>query len=88
MSHIVQCVKLGKQAEGLPAAPVPGELGKRIYENVSREAWQLWLQQQTILINEHRLSVIDPQAQKFLHEQMQAFFFGGGVEMPGGFTPK
>ncbi|GMR07362.1 MAG: oxidative damage protection protein [Gammaproteobacteria bacterium] len=88
MSRTVQCVKLGKQAEGLPAAPVPGELGKRIYENVCQEAWQLWLKQQTILINEHRLSMIDPEAQKFLQQQMQAFFFGDGVEMPGGFIPK
>jgi Fe-S cluster biosynthesis and repair protein YggX len=82
----VQCVKLGKQAEGLDKPTYPGELGQRIFEQVSREAWQQWLKHQTILINEHRISPIDPKARKFLEEEMEKFFFGGGSTMPGGFV--
>jgi Fe-S cluster biosynthesis and repair protein YggX len=79
-------VKLGKQAEGLDRPPYPGELGQRIFEQVSKEAWQLWLKHQTILINEHRISPIDPKARKFLEEEMEKFFFGGGSTVPGGFV--
>ncbi len=71
----VECVKLKKTAEGLERPPMPGELGQRIQDNVSKEAWQLWLGQQTILINEYRLSPLDPQARKFLEEQMLEFLF-------------
>jgi len=80
-------VKLGKEAEGLDRPTYPGELGKRIYANVSKEAWQLWLRQQTMLINEYRLSPIEPKARKFLEEQMEKFFFGEGVEAPPDFVP-
>jgi Fe-S cluster biosynthesis and repair protein YggX len=83
---MVQCVKLGKQAEGLDRPPYPGELGQRIYENVSREAWQQWLSHQTMLINEHRITPVDPTARRFLEEEMEKFFFGGGAELPGGFV--
>jgi Fe-S cluster biosynthesis and repair protein YggX len=86
MTRTVHCVKLDKDAEGLDAPTYPGELGQRIFENVSKEAWQLWLGQQTILINEHRISPIDPEARKFLETEMEKFFFGGGSEMPGGFV--
>ena len=86
MTRSVHCVKLGKAAEGLDVPPYPGELGRRIFENVSREAWQLWLRQQTILINEHRISPIDPEARRFLESEMEKFFFGGGSELPGGFV--
>jgi Fe-S cluster biosynthesis and repair protein YggX len=86
MTHMVNCVKLNKEAEGLAAPPLPGELGQRIYDNVSKEAWQQWLAQQTILINEYRLVVIEPEAQKFLHQEMEKFFFGEGAELPQGFT--
>ena len=86
MGRMVNCVKLGREAEGLEAPPYPGELGQRIYENVSKEAWQLWLRQQTMLINEHRLSLADPKARKFLEEEMEKFFFGGGSALPGGFV--
>jgi Fe-S cluster biosynthesis and repair protein YggX len=79
-------VKLGKQAEGLDRPPYPGELGQRIFDQVSKEAWQLWLKHQTILINEHRISPIDPKARKFLEEEMEKFFFGGGSDVPGGFV--
>lgn len=87
MAKMVNCVKLGRKAEGMDRAPLPGELGQRILENVSKEAWQLWMQHQTILINENRLSLIDPQAQKFLQTEMEKFFFGEGSETPEGFTP-
>jgi Fe-S cluster biosynthesis and repair protein YggX len=83
---MVHCVKLGKEAEGLDTAPYPGELGQRIFAQVSKEAWQLWLRHQTILINENRLSPIDPKARKFLEEEMEKFFFGGGSDLPGGFV--
>jgi Fe-S cluster biosynthesis and repair protein YggX len=86
MTRSVHCVKLGKEAEGLDVPPYPGELGRRIFENVSREAWQQWLRQQTILINEHRISPIDPEARRFLESEMEKFFFGGGSEPPGGFV--
>lgn len=87
MTRMVNCIKLGKEAEGLERPVYPGELGQRIYDNVSKEAWQLWMKQQTILINEYRLSVIDPKARKFLEEEMEKFFFGEGSEAPAEFTP-
>ncbi|MDH3980099.1 MAG: oxidative damage protection protein [Gammaproteobacteria bacterium] len=86
MSRTVQCVKLGKEAEGLDKPTYPGELGQRIFEQVSKEAWQMWLKHQTILINEHRISPVDPKARKFLEEEMEKFFFGGGSSVPGGFV--
>jgi len=86
MSRQVHCIKLGKDAEGLDAPPYPGELGQRIFENVSKEAWQLWLRHQTILINEHRISLVDPKARSFLEQEMEKFFFGGGATLPGGFV--
>ncbi|MDZ7751863.1 MAG: oxidative damage protection protein [Gammaproteobacteria bacterium] len=76
MTRNVQCVKLGREAEGLPKPPYPGELGQRIYDNISREAWQGWMQHQTMLINEYRLSVVDPEARKFLEKEMKKFLFG------------
>ena len=88
MSRMVQCVKLHKEAEGLDRAPYPGELGQKIFDNVSREAWKLWLGQQTILMNENRLSPINPQHRKFLEEQMEKFFFGEGAEVPEAFNPR
>jgi len=85
---MVQCVKLEKEAPGLDYATYPGELGKRIYENVSKEAWQQWLKQQTMLINENRLSPIEPRARQFLEAEMEKFFFGEGSTMPEGFVPE
>lgn len=87
MARMVNCIKLGKEAEGLDRPTYPGELGQRIFDNVSKEAWQQWMQHQTILINEHRLSVIDPKAREFLETEMEKFFFGEGSETPEGFTP-
>ena len=86
MTRTVQCVKLKREAEGLDAPTYPGELGQRIFDNVSKEAWQMWLGHQTILINEHRISPIDPEARKFLEAEMEKFFFGGESELPGGFV--
>ncbi|MGB5299386.1 MAG: oxidative damage protection protein [Thiogranum sp.] len=87
MARMVQCVKLGKEAEGLDRQTYPGELGKRIFENVSKEAWQQWMQQQTMLINEYRLSPIEPKAREFLEQQMEKFFFGEGADTPPDFVP-
>jgi Fe-S cluster biosynthesis and repair protein YggX len=87
MTHLVHCVKLGREAEGLDRAPYPGDLGKRIHANVSKQAWQDWLRHQTMLINENRLSPMDPKSRKFLEEQMEKYFFGEGAEMPQGYVP-
>jgi Fe-S cluster biosynthesis and repair protein YggX len=84
---MVNCVKLGREAEGLDRAPYPGALGQRIFENVSKPAWADWLKHQTMLINENRLSPMDPKARKFLEEQMEQYFFGGGAAMPEGYVP-
>lgn len=78
MTRTVQCVKLQREAEGLPRPPLPGALGQRIYEQVSQEAWRDWLVEQTRLINEYALHLADPKAREFLAEQTEAHFFGGG----------
>jgi len=77
---------LGEGAEGLDYLPYPGDLGQRIYDSVSKEAWQKWLAHQTILINEYRLSPIEPEARKFLETEMEKFFFGGGATVPDEFV--
>ena len=83
MSRHVQCVVLKREAEGLDRPMYPGELGKRIFENVSKEAWQRWVKHQIMLINEYRLVPIEPKSRKFLEAEMEKFFFGGGSERPG-----
>jgi len=85
---MVNCVKLACEAEGLDRPTYPGDLGKRIYENVSKEAWQSWMGHQTMLINEYRLTPVEPKARKFLEEEMEKFFFGEGSEKPDGFVPQ
>ena len=87
MGRMVKCVKLGREAEGMDFPPVPGELGKRIFENVSKEAWQQWIKFQTMLINENRLGLADPRARKYLAEQMEKYFFSGGAEIASGYVP-
>ena len=77
---------MGEELEGLTFQPYPGDLGKRIFENISRQAWDKWLAHQTILINEHRLSPINPEHRKFLEQEMEKFFFGGGSEKPEGYV--
>jgi len=86
MARMVQCVKLGREAEGLEKAPYPGELGQRIFENVSKEAWQQWLRHQTMLINEYRLVAFEPKARQFLVGEMEKYFFGTGSEAPQGYV--
>lgn len=88
MTRTVQCVLLGTEAEALDYAPYPGDLGRRIFENVSKQAWQQWLGHQTMLINENRLTPIEPAARKFLEEEMEKFFFGSGSEAPPDFVPE
>ena len=87
MSRTVHCVILDREAEGLDRVPYPGELGQRIYDNVSKEAWQRWVQHQTMLINEYRLTPIEPKARQFLVKEMEKFFFGGGSEKPQEYVP-
>ena len=82
MSRTVTCIKLGREAEGLQKPPYPGDLGQRIFENISIEAWQQWLQHQTMLLNEYRLTPIEPKDRKFLEEEMEKFFFGEGSQTP------
>ena len=87
MARRVQCVLLKREADGLDYVPYPGELGKRIYNSISKEAWAQWVAHQTMLINENRLSPLDPKARKYLEAEMEKFLFGGGVEAPAGFVP-
>jgi Fe-S cluster biosynthesis and repair protein YggX len=87
MARMVHCVKLGREAEGLDFPTYPGELGRRIYENVSKQAWQAWLEHQKTLINENRLNLADPKARKYLEEQMQKHFFGAGADQATGYVP-
>ena len=86
MSRTVFCQKLERDAEGLAFVPWPGALGKRVFENISREAWQQWLAHQTLLINENRLSPMDPKHRAFLEGEMEKFLFGGGAEAPAGYV--
>jgi Fe-S cluster biosynthesis and repair protein YggX len=87
MARTVQCIKLGQEAEGLDFPPYPGELGKRIWENVSKEAWAAWLKQQTMLVNENRLNLADLRARQYLARQMEKHFFGEGADVAQGFVP-
>ena len=86
MTRKVQCQALGQELDGLTFQPYPGELGKKNYENISRQAWDRWLAHQTIQINEHRLSPINPEHRKFLEQEMEKYFFGGGSEKPEGYV--
>ncbi len=87
MARTVQCIKLGQEAEGLDFPPYPGELGKRIYDNVSKEAFELWKRHQTMLVNENRLNLADARARQYLARQMEQFFFGDGGDKPAGYVP-
>ena len=86
MPRTIFCSYLQRDAEGLDRVPYPGELGQRIYANISKEAWQRWVRHQTMLLNEYRLSPIDPKARKFLVEEMEKFLFGGGAQKPEGYV--
>jgi len=84
---MVKCIKLGREAEGMDFPPYPGDLGKRIWENVSKEAWQQWIKHQTMLINENRLNLADSAARKCLAKQLEKHFFGGGADVAAGYIP-
>jgi Fe-S cluster biosynthesis and repair protein YggX len=88
MTRMVHCVKLGREAEGLDRPPYPGALGQRIFDSVSKEAWQGWIRFQTMLVNENRLNLADAHARKYLAEQMENYFFGEGTAMPAGYVPE
>ena len=87
MARTVNCIKLGKEADGMDFPPYPGPLGQKIFETVSKEAWAAWLKQQTMLVNENRLSLADPQARQYLKEQTEAYFFGDGADKASGYVP-
>ena len=87
MARMVNCVKLGREAEGLDVPPLPGDLGKRVFENVSKEGWQQWVRHQTMLINENRLNMADPRARQYLMKQTEKFFFGEGADQASGYVP-
>lgn len=89
MTRMVNCLKLGVEAEGLDSPPFPGPKGQRIYDAISKEAWQEWLGMQTVLINEYRLASFEPKAKKFLEEEREKFLYGGGIDLPDEFvSPK
>lgn len=87
MTRTVQCIKLGKEAAGLDFPPYPGDLGRRLWESVSKEAWAGWLQHQTMLVNENRLNLADAHARKYLARQMEQHFFGSGADAVQGYVP-
>ena len=87
MTRIIHCAKLGIEAEGLDTPPFPGEAGRRIYEHISKQAWQQWLGMQTMIINEHRFAAFDPSAKKLLTEEREKFLFSGGFNLPEGYVP-
>ncbi len=85
--RMVQCVKLGREAPGMDKPPFPGALGERIFEHVSQDAWNLWTQHMTMIVNEYRLSMANPESQKILMDQMEQFFFGEGAQLPPDYVP-
>lgn len=87
MTRLVHCAKLGIEAEGLEKPPFPGTKGERIFETISKQAWEEWLRLQTMLINEHRLTPFEPQSREFLAKEREKFLFGGGAAMPEGYKP-
>lgn len=87
MNRIVHCCKLKQDAEGMARQPFPGALGERVFNEVSQQAWTMWLSHQTMLINEYRLNLLEPKSREFLKEEMQKYFFGDGSEKPSGYTP-
>ena len=87
MARLVQCIKLGREPEGLDYSPYPGELGKRIFASVSKQAWMQWLEQQKMLVNENQLNLADKKARDYLVQQMDKYFFGSGADVAAGYTP-
>ena len=87
MARLVKCIKLGQELEGLDKPPLPGDLGQRIYDNVSKQAWEVWRRQMVMLINEYRLNLADPKASEFLDQETEKYFFGEGSQLPQEFVP-
>ncbi len=87
MARMVNCIKLGTEAEGMDFPPYPGELGKKLWQSVSKQAWADWMKQQTMLVNENRLNLADAKARKYLVEQMEKHFFGDGADVAQGYVP-
>jgi len=87
MSRMVRCCKLNEELEGLVKPPFPGPLGARVYNEVSKQAWRMWLSHQTMLINEYRLNLMEPRSREFLKEELEKYFFGEGSAAPSGFIP-
>lgn len=87
MTRMVNCIKLGREAEGMARPPYPGALGQRIFENVSKEAWAQWIRLQTMIINENRLNLVDARHRKYLAEQLEKHFFGDGADQVQGYVP-
>lgn len=87
MSRLISCVRHGPDQEGLERPPYPGPLGQRLFDQVGRRAWGEWLAHQTMLINENRLSPIDPKAREFLKQELENYFFGAGSAKPMGYAP-
>ena len=85
--RIVHCVKFGRDLPGLDRIPWKGEIGKRVYESVSKDAWKMWLEHSKMVMNEYRLNPLDPASQKIIEEQMEQFFFGEGAALPEGYVP-
>ncbi len=88
MARMVMCAKLARELPGLNRPPYGGALGQRVFENISQQAWQMWQQQSTLLINHYGLNLRDPAAQKFLMEQLEEFFFGDGAQVPADWVPE
>ena len=86
--RLVNCKLLNEELPGLLFQTYPGELGKKVFDNISQQAWKKWMSHQTMLINEHRLSPLEPEHRKFLEDEMEKFFFGGGSETPEGYIPE
>jgi len=87
MARMVKCIKLGREAEALDFPPYPGQLGKRIFESVSKDAWRQWLEHQKMLVNENRLNLADKKARDYLAQQMEKHFFSGGADVAAGYVP-
>ena len=88
MARLVQCVKLGQESEGLDRAPFKGELGERVFNQVSREAWKRWLEHSKMLINEYRLDLTSESGQRIWMTECERYFFGEGSAAPPEFVPK
>lgn len=88
MTRQVQCIKLGREAEGMDFPPFPGAFGQRLFDGVSKEAWAGWVRMQTMIVNENRLSLADAKHRKYLVEQCEKYFFGDGLSAPEGFVPR